>query len=254
MVVGPLEVLGAEVVVHQPPLDHRLLQHAAVADRVVIDAGRGDRRRAAAYMRWRRRRGHVLGDPGRGRAPHADVAVARGLLGHPFDGIVAVLEPPMRVGKEGRVAALGLEPPAHVLDDLGVAHPHHPSGAAPVLAVRRAGEHHRPGPIAIREVDVGRQAHAVAHGDHEGLRCRGLALRQNHGSGRQRDQHEQQEWSSHALTPSAPGRYCAPPEGILPSRPTSATRDATPLPRGGRRGCGRTDEACRPPEVPRRTP
>ena len=107
-------------------------------------------------------------------ADHADLAVAPGLRGDPVDGVVAVVG----LVDDREPLALRLELAAHVLNhaDVPLARPvtamggHR--GVGLVLAIREADEDGREAlyghavALVRRPVDVGRQAHAVAHRHH----------------------------------------------------------------------------------------
>ena len=123
----------------------------------------------------RREVGRVLGGrgglhPGEvGGADHADLAVAPGLLGKPFDGVVAVFSFVL----EQVEVAFGGEAAAHILNHAGVAAAGPPFAVEDdrlgALVIRRAGQDRGEGDVdryAVTggQVDIGREADAVAHG------------------------------------------------------------------------------------------
>ena len=103
-----------------------------------------------------------------GLAHDADVAVAPGLLGDPFDGVVAV----GAFGEVGGVLALGAEAAAAVLGDEGIAEAHPEVGAgvgAPARATTVGGarQDRGEGAGAGGAVDIGLKTHAIAHRSHD---------------------------------------------------------------------------------------
>ena len=132
-------------------------------------------------VRGRRHRSQIRGNPQRRTTDHADPAVRPRLLGHPFDGVVAILE----IGNEGFVKPFRAALAAHVLHDVGISRVGVFLGrvtrqlAQRILEVRRSRQHHRERALPRRQKDIGRELDAVAggHGHFGPLRQCGNLLR-----------------------------------------------------------------------------
>ncbi|MCY1391528.1 hypothetical protein D9M71_63730 [compost metagenome] len=156
------------------------LERPALADAALVGVGEAPGVQHHGAQPGRGEAGHRQLGMGRIGQPHAaHPAVAPGLLDDPGQAVVAVL-PLVDVLDEVPFRAM---PPATVLEHRGeapfgelqghvlarqvaaVQAPFRARGLA--LVVRRALDHHRPGACANGgQIDVGGQAHAVAHPDH----------------------------------------------------------------------------------------
>ena len=164
------ELVGVEGVVVDGGV--HVQRHGATLARLVqvdigwalLGADRGQVRRAV-------QRGLGLDDGAVRAAHHPDLAIAPGLRGDPLDGVVAVFALPIVAGVIVAAVALGFVARADVLDDEDIAALYIPArNAVPLgegLVVGVADQNSRPGAGAGGgRVDVGGQAHAIAHGDH----------------------------------------------------------------------------------------
>ena len=135
----------------------------------IAGLGRGDLRYGTDQV-WGLLAGRFeLHVPQGGGAPGADAAVAPGLIGDPFDGVVAVFSP-VRIEGAGRQGAVETAP---IDDHEGVIAAGNVMADAQgqsaevkkLLIVGRLDQNDREGVALVREIEVGGQGLSVAHGD-----------------------------------------------------------------------------------------
>ena len=166
---------------HGAPAEIERKTPAAVeSDPVVIEAGGCDVGKDGDQARRVRHRGAPLHVSQVGASLHADFAVGPGLLGGPFDGVVAVLD----VVAERLPLALRLMASASVLEDVGITAPGEVDGAAvgarvALGAVGRARNKHGVLAFADRTKDVRVEDDAVPHRDRDAVLHRDVVSGRN---------------------------------------------------------------------------
>ena len=159
-------LVGARAHLHRTPAQvEGELERAAGVDPVVVEVGEADLRRHRREMGVAQRRRHPLGERDVGAPARAHLAARPGLGAAPGLRVVAV----EGFVDEGRPLAFRVEAPAAVLDSDRVAAAREEDRVGHlrfvVLVVGGADQDDRAAPGAVRQVDVGGEAHPVAHRD-----------------------------------------------------------------------------------------
>ena len=170
-----------------PALEQFLPERAAGVDGIAVEVGGGDDREEGLQVRRPGNRRQHLDDAQVRAARHADLAIRPRLHSGPLDRIKSVIH----LGEERCKLPARLIPAPRVLDDDRVVRAERlcrPLPRRPV--VRRANQDHGPWPLPRRQVDVGDQLHAVAHGDRDPTLDADRLIERGGAEGEKRQQQE----------------------------------------------------------------